>query len=136
MNHFISMRAAMLGFAFLILSACGERVPDPAEHVAAQAASAEAQATPATDQWLGQWQGPEGTFLRLAGGQGVYDITIQNLDGPKTFPGKTVGDHVEFERQGVKEAIRASDGQATGMKWLAEKKNCLTVKAGEGYCKD
>ncbi len=128
--------AAVLSTALSLLAGCGERVPDPAEHIAANAASAEALATPVTDEWLGQWTGPEGTFLKLAGGQGVYEVTIQNLDGPSTYTGKAVGDHVEFERQGAKESIRASNGQATGMKWLADKKNCLTIKAGEGYCKD
>lgn len=90
----------------------------------------------ATEAWLGQWNGPEGTFLRLAGGQGKYEITIQNLDGPRTFQGSAVGGQIQFERNGLKESIRASDGAATGMKWLSNKSNCLTVRPGEGYCRD
>lgn len=90
----------------------------------------------ATDKWLGQWNGPEGTFLRLEGGQGNYKITIQNLDGPRTFEGHAVGDQVQFERDGVKESIRATSGAETGMKWLSEKSNCLTIRPGEGYCRD
>ncbi|WP_114971094.1 hypothetical protein [Rhodoferax ferrireducens] len=90
----------------------------------------------ATDHWLGQWNGPEGTFLLLSGGQGKYEITIQNLDGPRTFQGSAVSGQIHFERNGLKESIRASDGAATGMKWLSNKSNCLTVRPGEGYCRD
>ncbi|HUQ53792.1 MAG TPA: hypothetical protein VM692_16300 [Gammaproteobacteria bacterium] len=89
-----------------------------------------------TDGWLGRWTGPEGTFLLLEGGNGRYDVTIQNLDGPRVFVGSSMGDQIRFERDGVIESIHATDGAATGMKWLAEKSNCLTVRPGEGYCRD
>lgn len=88
------------------------------------------------DAWLGKWNGPEGTYLQLDGGDGQYEVTIQNLDGPATFQGTAVGDQVTFERNGVKETIRASNGVETGMKWLSEKSDCLTVRPGEGYCRD
>ena len=91
---------------------------------------------PATDEWLGQWNGPEGTFLRLEGGKGQYEITIQDLDGPKTFQGKAAGDQIHFERNGVTESIRATGGVETGMKWLSEKSDCLTIRPGEGFCRD
>lgn len=91
---------------------------------------------PATDRWLGQWTGPEGTFLRISGGQGKYDITIQNLDGPRTFPATASGERIQFTRDGVAETIHATNGAGTGMKWLTEKSNCLTVRPGEGYCRD
>src|SRR4029453_18541384 len=42
-----------------------------------------ASPTPATDEWLGQWNGPEGTFIRLEGGKGTYEITIQDLEARK-----------------------------------------------------
>jgi hypothetical protein len=35
-----------------------------------------------TDGWLGRWNGPEGTFLMLEGDNGLYEVTIRNLDGP------------------------------------------------------
>lgn len=92
--------------------------------------------TSAGDQWLGQWNGPEGTFLRLVGGAGKYEITIQNLDGPQQFQGRAVDDQIQFERNGVRESIRATNGAGTGMKWLSDKANCLTVRPGEGYCRD
>lgn len=91
---------------------------------------------PRTDAWLGKWTGPEGTFLELAGGHGKYDVTVQNLDGPRKFEGRYADGGIEFDRDGARETIRATNGAETGMKWLADKKNCLTVRAGEGYCRD
>lgn len=89
-----------------------------------------------TDSWLGQWNGPEGTFLKLSGGSGKYEITIQNLDGPKTYSGISLDNKIQFERNGVLEKIRATGGEETGMKWLSEKKRCLTINRGEGFCRD
>jgi len=89
-----------------------------------------------TDKWLGQWNGPEGTFLRLEGGEGRYQVIIQDLDGPKTFEGRATEDRIQFERNGATESIRATNGAETGMKWLADKSNCLTIRAGEGFCRD
>lgn len=89
-----------------------------------------------TDMWLGQWNGPEGTFLKIEGGEGVYRLTIQNLDGPRTFQGTAAGKGIQFERDGVKETIIATDGAGTGMKWLADKNNRLVIRPGEGFCRD
>lgn len=128
--------AVLLGIG---LSACSERnadgptTPAPAETPPAIPSPPPA---PATDDWVGKWNGPEGTFLEILGGQGHYDVTVRNLDGPRTFAGTGKGNTIVFERDGTQETLRATDGPQTGMKWLAEKKNCLTVRAGEGYCKD
>jgi hypothetical protein len=89
-----------------------------------------------TDQWIGQWNGPEGTFLRLAGGDGNYEITIQDLDGPRTYRGVASGNAIRFERNGVAAMIRATNGAETGMKWLSEKTDCLTIRPGEGFCRN
>jgi hypothetical protein len=121
------------------LAACQDRTPEAAPAAAGASAPAAPAPAPAlaTDAWLGQWNGPEGTYLQLAGSGGQYEVTIRNLDGPRTFPGKAAGDdRIEFERDGVKESLRATNGAETGMKWLSEKKNCLTVRSGEGYCRD
>ena len=118
----------------LIFTGCEDRRSDSAQVVAASAPSN--TAAPATDKWHGKWSAPEGTFLQLAGGNGKYQVTIQNLDGPRTFQGNAVGDQIEFERNGIKESLRATNGAETGMKWLSEKSNCLTIRAGEGYCRD
>lgn len=132
------------------LSACSDQAGEPKpptvearEHTlnplgepTSAPASASTPTSAAPDGWIGQWNGPEGTFLRLSGGQGQYDITIQNLDGPRPFKGRAAGEHIEFERDGRAETLRRTDGQATGMKWLDGKRDCLTVRAGEGYCRD
>ena len=110
----------------LCLAGCSGRKPE----------SGSTLDTSVTDRWLGQWNGPEGTFLRLTGGTGKYEITIQNLDGPRAFQGSAVDDQIQFERDGVKGSIRATNGAGTGMKWLSDKSNCLTVRPGEGYCRD
>ena len=88
-----------------------------------------------TDAWAGQWNGPEGTFLRIEGKEGNYELTIQNLDGPLKYTGVGIGEKIQFERDGIKETIHASNGEETGMKWLSEKSDCLTIRVGEGYCK-
>ena len=125
--------AASLTFS-LVLSGCTDR------HARSDAITAvnssDTNAGHATDEWLGQWNGPEGTFLRLEGGRGSYTITIQDLDGPRTYKGTTVGSQIQFDRNGVKESVRATNGTATGMKWLSDKSNCLTIRPGEGYCRD
>lgn len=130
MKHPRLAAIAVFAGAF-VLAACQDRAPGSAPVPAPAPASA-----PATDAWLGAWNGPEGTSLQLAGGAGQYEVTIRNLDGPRTFPGRAAGDRIEFERDGVKESLRATSGAETGMKWLSEKKHCLTVRAGEGYCRD
>lgn len=89
----------------------------------------------ASDKWAGQWNGPEGTYLQISGGEGKYEITVKNLDGPRHFNGTAAGEGIEFVRDGVRESLRATDGQGTGMKWLAPKSECLVVRAGEGYCR-
>mgnify|MGYP007041118003 CR=1 FL=1 len=103
-----------------------ETAPPPVENSSASA----------TDQWLGTWNGPEGTFLKLGGGNGTYQITIQDLDGPKTWDGRAEDGQIRFERNGVSESIHAGNGEETGMKWLADEKNCLVVRTGEGFCRN
>ena len=118
----------------LFVTGCNDRMAGSAP--ASAASSANTASTPVSDKWLGKWRGPEGTFLQLVGGGGRYELTVQNLDGPRTFQGKAAGDRIEFERDGKKEFLRATNGTETGMKWLSEKSDCLTVRAGEGYCRD
>ena len=107
--------------ALLLLAACGVgNVPN----------------TEQTDAWLGQWTGPEGTMLLIAGGQGEYEVTVRNLDGPRVFAGHGAVNGIAFERDGSAELIRATDGPGTGMKWLTEKRDCLVIRPGEGFCRD
>ena len=117
----------------LLAAACA-----PAERAAPPAATqAPAPTTlPRADAWLGEWKGVEGTFLRLERKGSGYALTIANLDGPRTFDATAAGDVVTFDRDGKTETIRATDGAGTGMKWLADREDCLVVTAGsEGFCR-
>jgi hypothetical protein len=87
-------------------------------------------------EWHGRWNGPEGTWLEIAAAGPGYEVTIRNLDGARSFPAAAGADGLSFERDGTRETLRATDGAATGMKWLLEKSHCLTVRPGEGYCRD
>ena len=127
----------------VLLAACEERhqtaaVPSPsaASNPSATPTTAPAAANDPADKWLGRWAGVEGTHLNLSKKGDRYVVTIANLDGPKTYEGVAAGDHIEFQRDGKTESIRAASGKETGMKWLAGEKNCLVVKfASEGFCR-
>lgn len=93
----------------------------------------------AHDDWVGRWKGVEGTYLVVSkgAGHGLYKLEMQyTLDDKGSFDGKGTGDGISFERPDGKQELKASDGDATGLKYLAGKKDCLTVKTGEGYCRD
>ena len=90
---------------------------------------------PIANIWLGKWKGPEGTSLILAPTGSGYNITIQNLDGARTFPAILRGKNLTFMRDNITETIRPGIGVETGMKWLADKQNCLIIKVSEGYCR-
>lgn len=134
MNFRISALASMS--ALLMLGACSK---PPAEATPSPAASmpdgAAASASAGPDGWLGRWQGPEGTFLDITGTPGAYRVTVQNLDGPRSFEASAGATGLSFVRDGVTETIRAGSGADTDMKWLADKRDCLVVKVGEGYCR-
>jgi hypothetical protein len=94
-----------------------------------------------TDKWVGRWRGVEGLNLVIAKdeakGAGHYTLTQQyTLDDKGVFAGHAVGDTIQFTRPDGDQVLRETDGAATGLKWLATKKDCLTVKPGEGYCRD
>ena len=127
------VRASLL----LVASAfawAGCKPPAPSAQPPAPASAA--SATHAASGWLGRWQGPEGTWLEVSGGPGTYSLTVRNLDGPRGFEAKEGTETLVFTRDGKIETLRRGDGVQTGMKWLAEKRDCLIVKAGEGYCRD
>jgi uncharacterized protein YecT (DUF1311 family) len=88
------------------------------------------------DKWPGKWIGPEGTYLLISKNGDKYTIEIHSLDGPATYEGTSADDHIEFQRDGKTQAIRAGSGEETGMKWLLDKKNCLIIRTGEGFCRD
>jgi hypothetical protein len=94
-----------------------------------------------TDAWIGRWRGVEGLNLVIARdaakGPGHYTLTQQyTLDDKGVFAGTAVGDVIQFHRPDGDQTLRETDGAATGLKYLASKKDCLTVKSGEGYCRE
>ena len=135
-----------LAAAFMTL-ACSERAPAPAPtparrprrrpqaHPRPARRTAAAPAFPA-DRWLGQWNGPEGTFLKLAGGQGSYEVTIRNLDGPRTFAGRAVDGGIEFERDGDQGNLARDERRGHRHEVAGRKSDCLTIRNGEGWCRD
>jgi hypothetical protein len=73
--------------------------------------------------------------LEISGAGGRYELTIADLDGPRSFRGQAQEDGIVFERNGVREVIRTTDGVGTGMKWLVDRSNCLVIAPGEGFCR-
>lgn len=123
------------GIAVWLVSGCHQPGDEGVSKPAAAASTSSATSFSA-DLWIGRWNGPEGTYLSIAKGETGYALEIADLDGPKRYTAQVEGDHLAFERNGVTESIRATDGKQTGMKWLQDKSSCLTIKTGEGYCRD
>jgi hypothetical protein len=69
-------------------------------------------------------------------GGGVTLDMQWDLDHKGRFDGSVTAEGLRFMRDGVAETAVRTDGDATGLKYLAGKKDCLTVKPGEGYCRD
>jgi hypothetical protein len=125
----------------VLTAACQDRNqspagPSPTVPVSSPTTGPAASAIHVTDKWLGQWNGPEGTYLLLSKSGHQYAVKIQSLDGPATYEGVAAGDRIKFKRDGKIESIRAGSGKETGMKWLLEKKDCLIIKQGEGFCRE
>lgn len=121
-----------------LVSACGQEktIPPPEPEVKPQRTVSNTVFLSLTDTWIGEWKGPEGTMLKISGAEGRYSIAITSLDGTKTYSGNSVNNRIVFMRDGKEKQIQATDGLGTGMKWLSEKTNCLTIAAGEGFCRD
>ena len=159
------MKALPLLFVVASLVACSDRpatadasapaedpsatAPPPPESAPAQPDAAGANAAPATPpasadstqmeaSYLGRWTGVEGMYLVVASkpGGGVTLDMQWDLDNKGMFDGSVTAEGLRFMRNGVAESAVHTDGEATGLKYLAGKQDCLTVKPGEGYCKD
>jgi hypothetical protein len=59
-----------------------------------------------------------------------------DLDTKGTYDGQDSEHGIKFKRGGEELSLRRGNGDETGLKWLAGKKECLVVKDGEGYCRD
>lgn len=153
------MKPIVLVLAALSLAACSDRPPAADASTPAQGSTAAdgAPAAPAPlppaahdtspstagmakveADYLGRWVGVEGMYLLVAPkpGGGVTLEMQWDLDNKGTFDGSVTAEGLRFMRNGAAESAVHTDGDATGLKHLAGKQDCLTVKPGEGYCRD
>ena len=82
------MRAhSAAGLVVMVLIATGCQTPAGSNTASApQANATTAHVVP--EQWLGRWDGPEGTFLNLSRNGEKYTVVIQDLDGPRKLRGR------------------------------------------------
>lgn len=91
---------------------------------------------PPIQEWLGRWEGVEETSMELSQRpDGDLLVKINTLDGEMSVRGVVKGEVVEFYHLGQRKTIRFGNGEDTGMKWLADKTECLILAEGEGYCR-
>ena len=88
--------------------------------------------------WAGKWTGVEGMYVTITAAEpGKYKLEMQSdLDTKGTYDGSDGDGGITFKRGAETLTLAASTGDATGLKYLAGKKDCLKVKDGEGYCRD
>ena len=88
--------------------------------------------------WAGKWTGVEGMYATITTAEpGKYKLEMQSdLDTKGTYDGSDSDGGIAFTRGAETLTLAASTGDATGLKYLAGKKDCLKVKDGEGYCRD
>ncbi|WP_448658546.1 hypothetical protein ACPVPU_13865 [Sphingomonas sp. CJ99] len=139
----------------MTLAACGGGTENPAVTDAADAMPNEIVDLPVegndaignesavANEWTGRWIGPEGTYATILPdeevGPGHYRINMKyGLDDSMAgdFQAVTDGETLRFTRPDGDQVLKRGDGAATGMKYLAEKSDCIYVKSGEGYCRD
>ncbi|WP_085919615.1 hypothetical protein [Halomonas sp. CSM-2] len=140
------MAKVALALSFLLLiSGCAHDRHNETSDVTDSSTSAE-QSAPhhqMTDQWVGRWTSVEGLFLEISkdksAGPGHYLLHMRyGLDADQigTFEVQATAEGIRFNLGDGPQMLRAGDGEATGMKWLMEKEDCLVVATGEGYCRD
>ncbi|WP_235041388.1 hypothetical protein [Vreelandella profundi] len=129
------IKTALALSTMILISGCSSESEPPA--------SSASTSDTTTDQWVGRWTGVEGLFLEISkdepAGPGHYLLEMQyGLDAEQsgTFEGQATDEGISFSRDDGQQLLRAGDGEATGMKWLAEKEDCLVVATGEGYCRN
>lgn len=134
-----SRRPAPLLAAILATAACSGPPPPAADRDRVGSMGAPAAATaPAAAAYLGNWTGAEGMVLEVQAklGGGVSIRNRWDLDNEGNFDGTVTPQGLRWTRRGDTVTAVAGDGAATGLKDLAGKRHCLTVKPGEGYCRD
>lgn len=129
--------------ALALLTACNQQAKEAPKPAPPSVQATLVPPTPPTDKWVGKWIGVEGLNLTIAKddsiGRGHYLLTMRyglDADDSGTFKGEAAEDGIAFTRPDGPQLLRAGDGEATGLKWLADKKDCLIVDTGEGYCRE
>lgn len=134
--------------ALLLLAGCEKaEAPAPAPAATATAeiaaettpyAGAEAAAPHRFASWAGKWTGVEGMYATITTARpGQYKLEMQSdLDTKGIYDGSDSEGGILFKRGTETLTLAASTGDATGLKYLAGKKDCLKVKDGEGYCRN
>lgn len=90
------------------------------------------------DHLAGHYVGPEGLYLDVkAFPDDQFRLTGQyDLDNRGSWEGRADEHGIRFTRNGEEHTLRPTTGPGTGMKWLAEKKDCVVVTEGsEAYCR-
>jgi hypothetical protein len=138
-------KAALALSTLLLISGCAQN-SNPTTSGAPDSGASTEHSEPhhqITDQWVGRWTGVEGLFLDISkddsAGPGHYLLEMQyglDADQSGTYEGQATAEGISFSREDGQHLLRAGDGEATGMKWLLEKEDCLIVATGEGYCRD
>jgi hypothetical protein len=141
------MKSALPLIGVALLAACSQPLP-VADNTTAGVNGTEAT-TPAQGQaasttvvtpetpYVGRWTGVEGLYLDVSArpGGGVAMEMQWDLDNKGDYEGTVTPEGIRFLRGGVEHLARRTDGDATGLKYLAGKQDCLTLKPGEGYCR-
>ncbi|MDN3558525.1 hypothetical protein [Vreelandella neptunia] len=138
------MKKALLALiATMLISGCSNSNTSASNAPASDTTTEQNQPHQVTDQWVGRRTGVEGLFLEISkddsAGPGHYLLHMRyglDADQIDTFEGQASAESIRFNREGGQQLLRAGDGEATGMKWLLEKEDCLVVATGEGYCRD
>lgn len=135
-------KSLLLLSTLALLSAC-DKAPEASKPAPPSVQATLVPETLPTDKWVGKWIGVEGLHLTVSKddsiGRGHYLLTMQyglDADASGTFKGEAGEDGIIFNRPDGPQVLRAGDGAATGLKWLADKKDCLVVNTGEGYCRE
>ncbi|MCW5647933.1 MAG: hypothetical protein KIT23_12030 [Sphingopyxis sp.] len=134
--------------ALVLLTGCEKaEAPAPAETATTEAAvetmtpegsAGDPAAAHRYAAWAGKWTGVEGMYATISTAEpGKYKLEMQSdLDTKGTYDGSDSEGGIIFTRGAETLTLAASTGDATGLKYLAGKKDCLKVKDGEGYCRD
>jgi len=94
------------------------------------------QAADVAAGFVGRWVGPEDSSLEIVARQHDYEVSLMGVDGSGVFTGTIDGGGMRMERNGQVQRIRHVSGPETGVKYLADKRDCVVMTSGEGFCRD